>query len=307
MGTFIVDGTDALPAVKSNSRPATIPPSSSEWTATDANQIRQALLDLRSGLIAYAYSDAEETAAFGAGAKVVIRLDLIGVPASAFVRYLTESATVADALGFSVDGVYLILNGDFDPAPTEEGTPWTYTSQTFTSFLDPGAGASRSRESSPAWLTGPTYAMKLSTVSSPGLGVSASLGYRIPVADFSVNEVIRFDHGISDAAGYASTMKTQLLVRAYDSGDVQITGQTNYEHCISMFGSFGGSANETLAYHSLPAANTKYSESFNLKTFVESILDGGKSWSDVSYVNITWYHYSDNSSVATDYYVNNVR
>lgn len=51
MGTFIADGSTVLPGVKSDARPATIPPAADEWCATDANQVRTALLDCRSSIV----------------------------------------------------------------------------------------------------------------------------------------------------------------------------------------------------------------------------------------------------------------
>ena len=50
--SFITDGASVLPAIKSNARPPSIPEGSSEWAAADCNQIRTALLDLRTAVLA---------------------------------------------------------------------------------------------------------------------------------------------------------------------------------------------------------------------------------------------------------------
>jgi hypothetical protein len=52
MGTFIVDGASVLPAVKNDVRPAT--GATTEWASVDANELRQAALDLRTEAIAEA-------------------------------------------------------------------------------------------------------------------------------------------------------------------------------------------------------------------------------------------------------------
>jgi hypothetical protein len=51
MGTFIQDGATELPGAKADLRPAAVPPNADEWAAADANQVREALLDLRSELL----------------------------------------------------------------------------------------------------------------------------------------------------------------------------------------------------------------------------------------------------------------
>ena len=50
MGTFITDGASVLPGVKTDARPST--GASTEWAATDANEVRSALLDLRTAALA---------------------------------------------------------------------------------------------------------------------------------------------------------------------------------------------------------------------------------------------------------------
>ena len=50
MGTFITDGASVLPDVKTDARPST--GASTEWAATDANEVRSALLDLRTAALA---------------------------------------------------------------------------------------------------------------------------------------------------------------------------------------------------------------------------------------------------------------
>ena len=50
MGTFITDGASVLPDVKTDARPST--GATTEWAAEDANEVRSALLDLRTAALA---------------------------------------------------------------------------------------------------------------------------------------------------------------------------------------------------------------------------------------------------------------
>lgn len=77
MGDFLQNGDTELPATKSDTRPAHVPPNADEWSADDANKLRSALLDLRSGMIVEAGDQATEDAAFAAGAKIVVRTDIL--------------------------------------------------------------------------------------------------------------------------------------------------------------------------------------------------------------------------------------
>lgn len=63
MGTFMADGAAVLPGVKVDARPAAIPEASDEWAANDSNEMREALLDLRTAVLAASGGAVTATAA----------------------------------------------------------------------------------------------------------------------------------------------------------------------------------------------------------------------------------------------------
>lgn len=60
--SFLDDGATVLPAVKSDVRPASIPIAVDEWAAGDSNQVRQALLDIRTYLLTQIWGSINITA-----------------------------------------------------------------------------------------------------------------------------------------------------------------------------------------------------------------------------------------------------
>jgi polygalacturonase len=91
VGTFIVDGAAVLPDVKSDARPASIPVGTTEWAAADTNEVRQALLDLRTAAIDGTPYDATQDAALALETTQRIAADA----AEASARAAADAAIIA--------------------------------------------------------------------------------------------------------------------------------------------------------------------------------------------------------------------
>jgi len=80
VSNFLADGASALPNVKTDARSPTT--STDEWASADANKIRQALVDLRAGLInEWGGTSAPEVTGTANDALVslIIALEAVGV------------------------------------------------------------------------------------------------------------------------------------------------------------------------------------------------------------------------------------
>jgi len=107
MSNFLADGTSVLPSVKTDARGPT--GASDEWASADANQIRQALIDLRSYIIntwpsASAPSVTGDVGGNTALLSLILALEQVGVitngtPEQAY----RESMTPSDSYYVSVE------------------------------------------------------------------------------------------------------------------------------------------------------------------------------------------------------------
>ena len=100
MSNFLADGTSALPGVKTDARSPTT--STDEWASADANKVRQALIDLRAGLInSWGGTSAPEVTGSGNDALVslIFALEAVGVITNKTPYQLVKDSVVAsDAL-----------------------------------------------------------------------------------------------------------------------------------------------------------------------------------------------------------------
>jgi hypothetical protein len=101
MSNFLADGTTVLPAVKTDARSPS--GASTEWSATDANEVRQALIDLRAGLInSWGGTSAPVVTGSGNDALVslIFALEAVGVITNKTpYQLITDRVVASDALG----------------------------------------------------------------------------------------------------------------------------------------------------------------------------------------------------------------
>jgi hypothetical protein len=106
MSDFIANGAADLPPVKSDLRVPT--GAASEWTAEDANDLRQALLDLRSYLLGPTGGTrptvSGDPAANAALISIILALEALGFVTNRTLnhaQYLTDGALASDSFRIS--------------------------------------------------------------------------------------------------------------------------------------------------------------------------------------------------------------
>lgn len=229
-------------------------------------------------LLVEASSQAEEDAAWAAGAVLVVRLDLMGgtttTTAAPTTTTSTSTSTSTSTTTSTVAPNGLVpANANFDTdivATTEQvGAWWKVVSGSGT------AGRLASNE-----MTG-SY---VGFVTSAAQNHWALLAYRFSKADIDgCSGVMTFDirPKVDGAIG--------ITINAHDSNGNELIDGVAQETIIRILGNWAPGADTTTITGA--QVNVTQTVSFNLKTWIEGRLMAGKTWADVD--EVWFYPYVD--------------
>jgi hypothetical protein len=217
----------------------------------------------------------------------------VSVPASATLKAIAiKSGRTNSAIGSAAYVIRTTLvpeNANFDTAitaTTEQTGAWSY--------LTAGSGAASAGRYASAEMTGPY----VGRVHGGNYGDYAYLLYKWTRAEIDAVSLLTFDIRLKQAG------RTGVIIYAYDSlGNHLISYTDNDRQTIRISGTWGSNADTTTIAGA--AVNVTQAVSFDLKSWVTSKLNAGKTWADVAKVQILLW--SDANSGASEIYFDNFR
>lgn len=119
---------------------------------------------------------------------------------------------------------------------------------------------------------------------------TASLVQRLHKSDVDATPTVTFSVKTTSPS-VTTAGQIRIDVTAYNSSGTVISDTTNQKNTVKLWGAgFGSAANTSIAFS--PTLGTVYSKSFNLKTFVESILLGGHTAGEIDHLDVALTSYA---------------